>query len=55
MKFPGTSLTNPLDRSGSIAWGLAGLRVGDTLDDLVARADSSLYRTRCGKRDAPAE
>jgi diguanylate cyclase (GGDEF)-like protein len=36
---------------GSIAWGLAELRAADTLDDLVARADSALYGARRGRRD----
>lgn len=38
---------------GSISWGVAELQAGDTLDSLVARADSSLYRRR-SRRDSPA-
>ena len=30
----------------SITWGLAQLQANDDLDDLVARADSALYRAR---------
>jgi diguanylate cyclase (GGDEF)-like protein len=40
---------------GSIAWGLAELQADDTLDVLVARADSALYGARRGRRDTPAE
>jgi diguanylate cyclase (GGDEF)-like protein len=40
---------------GSIAWGLAEMRADDTLDGLLARADSALYTARRGRRDPPAE
>lgn len=39
---------------GSIAWGLAELRSADSLESLVARADSSLYRARA-RRSGPAD
>ena len=40
---------------GSIAWGLTELQADDTLDDLVARADSALYGARRSLPDAPEE
>ena len=42
-----------LPSHGSIAWGLAELQADDTLDDLVGRADSALYRSR-RRRDGPS-
>jgi GGDEF domain-containing protein len=39
--------------NGSIAWGLSALRADDTVDSLVARADSALLVARRSQRGRP--
>ena len=39
----------------SITWGLAQLQADDDLDDLVARADSALYRARRSRQNSADE
>lgn len=40
---------------GSIAWGIAEMRRDDSMESLVARADSSLYRARRAQRHDPTD